>query len=105
MAKTNSKKTVKVLPLSAKLADLVRPVLREMCDAYEWNTGAAYCVSRDEVAKEVVKRHADALPENLTNQKVLYHLIGAAVEAGQFPGFAARIGRNGGIYAEANAAE
>ena len=94
-----------VLPLSAKLADLVRPILREMTDAYEWSTGAAYCVSREEVAKEVVKRHRAQLPKTLTNQKVLYHLIGAGVEAGQFPGFAARIGRNGGIYAETNATE
>ena len=96
----NGTSETKILPLSTSLANLVRPVLKEMCSEYEWESGSTYCVSANKIAKRVIARHRKQLAKALTNQTVLYSLIMAAVNAGQFAGFGLRRGRNGGVYAE-----
>ena len=100
--------TETIAPLSAKLVNLVRPIIAELCAEYEWENGKPFCVTREQVAKRLVRDHKEALPKNLvtvpkgakrvTSFKPLYHLIGVAVDCGQFPGYSCRIGRNGGIY-------
>jgi hypothetical protein len=97
-----------VQPLSAKLINLVRPIVAELCSEYEWENGKPFCVTREQVAKRLVRDHREELPRELVtvpkgakrvaSLRPLYHLIGAAVDCGQVPGFACRIGRNGGIY-------
>jgi hypothetical protein len=100
--------TETVQPLSAKLVNLLTPIIRELCSEYEWENGKPFCVTREAVAKRLVRDHKDALPRHLVTVpkgakrvasiKPLYHLIGAAVDCGQVPGYACRIGRNGGIF-------
>lgn len=85
----------KITLVSRDFVKLVRPILNEQCTV-DAETGDRACISRPALAALVLKANRKALPTK--NIRVLVTMLEAAEQAGQFPGFESRRGRDGGLF-------